>query len=243
MRDDSTDRYGYFITLEGGEGAGKTTLRDRLAEQLTGLGHTCLCTREPGGTEVGQALRSLLLQGGDLAVETELLLYAADRAEHVASTILPALQAGQVVLCDRFADSTVAYQGYGRQLDLTVIEQLNRIATRGLSPHLTLWLDIPVRDGLQRARARAQQASESLDRLEQTAIEFHERLHAGFGQLAQQHSERIRRIDAGQNREQVFADAWAIVVASCPQLAAPAQPQSTNVPQGEGSTRQEESAL
>ncbi|MEL7085616.1 MAG: dTMP kinase, partial [Cyanobacteria bacterium J06597_1] len=176
MQDDSTDQQGYFITLEGGEGAGKTTLRDRLAERLTQLGHSCLCTREPGGTEVGRTLRSLLLQGGDLAIETELLLYAADRAEHVASTIGPALQAGQVVLCDRFTDSTVAYQGYGRQLDLAVIEQLNRIATGGLTPHLTLWLDIPVREGLQRARTRAQQTYESLDRLEQAAIAFHERL-------------------------------------------------------------------
>lgn len=209
---------GYFITLEGGEGAGKTTLRDRLAERLTQLGHACLCTREPGGTELGQELRSLLLQGGELAIETELLLYAADRAEHVAATIVPALQAGQVVLCDRFADSTVAYQGYGRQLDLAVIDRLNRIATRGLSPDLTLWLDIPVREGLQRARTRAQQASESLDRLEQTAVEFHERLHHGFCQLAQQEPERIRRVDARQDREQVFDDAWAIVTTCCPQL-------------------------
>ncbi|MGK7912204.1 MAG: dTMP kinase [Synechococcus sp.] len=226
---------GYFITLEGGEGAGKTTLRDRLADRLTQLGHACLCTREPGGTEVGQALRSLLLQGGELAIETELLLYAADRAEHVASTIVPALQAGQVVLCDRFADSTVAYQGYGRQLDLAVIEQLNQIATGGLSPMLTLWLDIPVREGLQRVHTRAQLEAQSPDRLEQTAIEFHERLHNGFCQLARQCPERIRRVDACQDREQVFADAWTIVATCCPQLAQP-------VNGAKGDTLREESA-
>ncbi|MEM9567151.1 MAG: dTMP kinase [Cyanobacteria bacterium P01_E01_bin.34] len=213
---------GYFITFEGGEGAGKTTLRDRLAERLTELGHPCLCTREPGGTEVGQALRSLLLQGGELAVETELLLYAADRAEHVASKIGPALQAGQVVLCDRFTDSTVAYQGYGRQLDLAVIEQLNRIATGGLTPHLTLWLDLPVQEGLQRARVRAQSANELPDRLEQAAIDFHERLHDGFRQLAMNCPGRIQRVDASQAREHVFADSWAIVAGHFPTLSQPA---------------------
>ena len=240
MQDDSTGQYGYFITLEGGEGAGKTTLRDRLAERLTELGHACLCTREPGGTEVGRSLRSLLLQGGDLAIETELLLYAADRAEHVASTIVPALQAGRVVLCDRFADSTVAYQGYGRQLDLDVIEQLNRIATGGLTPTLTLWLDIPVREGLRRARARAQLADESLDRLEQTAIDFHERLHNGFRQLVRQNPERIRRVDASLDREQVFAAAWGIVATRCPQLSQPAKPQPADAL--EGANMQEKSS-
>ena len=212
---------GYFITLEGGEGAGKTTLRDRLATQLTELGYTCVCTREPGGTDVGKSLRALLLQGGDLAIETELLLYAADRAEHVASVIVPALSAGQVVLCDRFADSTVAYQGYGRQLDLDVIDRLNQIATRGISPHLTLWLDVPVLEGLQRARERALNEAGSLDRLEQTAIDFHERLHAGFRQLAQQYPDRIHRVDASLGRQQVFAEAWKLVTAHCLSVSRP----------------------
>ena len=146
------------------------------------------------------------------------MLYAADRAEHVASIILPALAAGEVVLCDRYVDSTVAYQGYGRQLDLTVIHQLNEIATCGLMPNLTLWLDIPVQEGLQRAVERTRDRSGGLDRLEQTALDFHERLHAGFRTLARQFPHRIHRIDGSQTRERVFEDAWGIVKDCLPNL-------------------------
>ena len=209
---------GYFITLEGGEGAGKTTLIEQLAQRLSKCDRPCLCTREPGGTEVGRSLRELLLQGGELAVETELLLYAADRAEHVASTIKPALAAGRVVLCDRYVDSTVAYQGYGRQLDLGLIHQLNAIATGGLMPHLTLWLDIPVREGLRRAAGRADSSSGSLDRLEQTAIDFHERLYTGFRTLARDCPQRIVRIDGSQTRDRVFERAWEILTEQFPTL-------------------------
>ena len=192
---------------------------DRIAAQLSNLGQPCLCTREPGGTDIGRSLRELLLQGGDLAIETELLLYAADRSEHVASTICPALAAGQIVLCDRYVDSTVAYQGYGRQLDLETIDRLNAIATRGLMPDLTLWLDVPVQEGLRRAHDRALTSAGSLDRLEQTALDFHERLHEGFRQLAQQYPGRICRLDACRPPDVLFAAAWEILVERCPQLA------------------------
>jgi dTMP kinase len=139
-----------FITLEGGEGVGKTTQQALLALQLRQAGYPCLCTREPGGTALGRALREILLHGDPLTPLAELFLYAADRAEHVQKCILPALAAGQVVVCDRFTDSTLAYQGYGRGLDLQQVRQLNHLATGGLQPHLTLWLDLPPEVGLAR---------------------------------------------------------------------------------------------
>jgi len=192
-----------FITLEGGEGVGKTTQQALLAERLQREGYACVSTREPGGTALGEALRELLLHGDPLTPLAELLLYAADRAEHVNKVIAPALAVGQVVICDRFTDSTLAYQGYGRGLNLEQIRQLNHLATGGLQPQLTLWLDLAPEVGLARSRLG--------DKLEQEHLEFHRRVYRGFQALAAAEPQRIVRIDAGGSPLEVAARIWSVV--------------------------------
>ncbi|MFS8776728.1 dTMP kinase [Synechococcus sp. W65.1] len=200
-----------FITLEGGEGVGKTTQQALLAQQLRQAGYPCLCTREPGGTALGRALREILLHGDPLTPLAELFLYAADRAEHVQKCILPALAAGQVVVCDRFTDSTLAYQGYGRGLDLQQVRQLNHLATGGLQPHLTLWLDLPPEVGLARKASGPLTRTGLADRLEQERLEFHRRVHQGFQALAAAEPQRIVRIDAEGSPLEVAARIWSVV--------------------------------
>jgi dTMP kinase len=200
-----------FITLEGGEGVGKTTQQALLALQLRQAGYPCLCTREPGGTALGRALREILLHGDPLTPLAELFLYAADRAEHVQKCILPALAAGQVVVCDRFTDSTLAYQGYGRGLDLQQVRQLNHLATGGLQPHLTLWLDLPPEVGLARKASGPLARTGLADRLEQERLEFHRRVHQGFQTLAAAEPQRIVRIDAEGSPLEVAARIWSVV--------------------------------
>ncbi len=189
---------GWFISLEGIEGAGKTTQIQLLADWFTQQGYGVLITREPGGTALGQALRQLLLQH-TLPQRTELLLYAADRATHVQEVLQPALQKYQIILCDRYTDSTVAYQGYGRGLNRAMIDQINAIATAGLTPHLTLWLDVPVAIGLARAKGRG-----ALDQMEQQSIAFYERVRQGYQDLSTQYPERLVRIQAELSRAEVF---------------------------------------
>jgi dTMP kinase len=188
---------GLFITLEGGDGVGKTTQQVLLAKRLRQDGYDCLCTREPW------AMRDLLLYGDPLNPLAELFLFEADRAKHVNEVVVPALAAGQVVVCDRFTDSTLAYQGYGRGLDLEQVRQLNHLATGGLQPHLTLWLDLPPEVGLAR--------SGFADRLEQERLEFHRRVHQGFQTLAASEPQRIIRIDAQGSPLEVAARIWSAV--------------------------------
>jgi dTMP kinase len=182
---------------------GKTTQQALLAERLQREGYACVSTREPGGTALGEALRELLLHGDPLTPLAELLLYAADRAEHVNKVIAPALAVGQVVICDRFTDSTLAYQGYGRGLNLEQIRQLNHLATGGLQPQLTLWLDLAPEVGLARSRLG--------DKLEQEHLEFHRRVYRGFQALAAAEPQRIVRIDAGGSPLEVAARIWSVV--------------------------------
>ena len=196
---------GRFLVLEGIDGCGKTTQLQALADWLptSGLmpaGATLVCTREPGGTELGQALRQLLLHstGGQAPHhQAELLLYAADRVQHLAQVIRPALVAGHWVLCDRFTGSTAAYQGHGRGLPLALITQLEAIATGGLQPDLTLWLDLPLELSQQRRQQR------QLDRLESAGEPFHQRVAAGFAQLARER--QWQRIDASAPFDAVTA--------------------------------------
>ena len=199
-------RNGYFITLEGGEGAGKSTLQAGLAARLRKAGFRVVLTREPGGTPLGKKLRKALLHGGHVSPAAELLLYAADRAQHVDSVISPALDKGYVVLCDRFSDSTVAYQGYGRKLDLAAIERLNQMAQQGVEPDLTLWLDLPAEAGLARTRRRSKKG----DRLEAEARVFHERVRKGFRAQARRFPHRIVRIDAAGSAAGVADKAWRL---------------------------------
>ncbi len=196
---------GLFISLEGIEGAGKTTQTQLLAAWLSQQGHAVLITHEPGGTALGQSLRTLLLQH-TLPQRTELLLYAADRATHVQEVLKPALQNQQIILCDRYTDSTVAYQGYGRGLDLTLIQQINAIATEGLTPDVTLWLDVPVAVGLARAQGRG-----ILDQMERQSLTFHQQVRQGYEDLARQYPERLVRIDGELPPEQVFTQICGVI--------------------------------
>ncbi|PSR15483.1 dTMP kinase [filamentous cyanobacterium CCP3] len=211
---------GKLLVFEGVEGCGKSTQLQILGAALQqssglqqlqrrGLIPQILATREPGGTELGLGLRQLLLGdrgGAAMASRAELLLYAADRAQHVEEVIRPALAAGSWVLCDRYIDSTVAYQGYGRGLELALIEQLNQVATGGLLPDLTLWLRLDAEVGLARTRQRG-----SADRMEQADLAFHQRVQGGFEALAQQHPERIVAIDATKDIDTVAREIFAVV--------------------------------
>ncbi|MBU7583011.1 MAG: dTMP kinase [Nostoc sp. TH1S01] len=193
---------GKLIVFEGVEGCGKTTQMQLCCQWLESLGISVIVTREPGGTELGVHLRRLLLEKSEdkpVADVTELLLYAADRAQHVEQELKPNLAAGKYILCDRYTDSTVAYQGYGRGLNMSLIEKLNNIATSGLTSDLTIWLDVDVEVGLSRKRGDAA----GLDRIEQETIAFHRRVQQGYSQLAAAHPSRIVQIDGSLSKETV----------------------------------------
>jgi dTMP kinase len=192
---------GLFITLEGGEGAGKSSVMARIGKLLTVEGHNVVVTREPGGTPLGEAVRQLLLVSASqeaIGAQTELLLFLAARAQHLRDVIVPALAEGKIVLCDRFNDSSVAYQGYGRQLGSDRVAELCRLACGGFEPSLTFLLDVDPKIGLARATAHRER-----DRLEREDAAFHRRVREGFLRLARQNPERIRVIDAGQPFNQV----------------------------------------
>jgi dTMP kinase len=196
---------GVFIALEGGEGAGKSTQAKRLHAWLTAQGHAVLLTREPGGTAVGSALRNLLLDPatGDMSARTEVLVYAADKSEHVDAVLEPALAAGQVVITDRYVDSTLAYQGAGRAIDITDLEWIARWATDGLRPHLTVVLDIDPVDGLARAGEP--------DRIESEPLDFHQRVREHFLRLAEGDPEHYVVVPAGGEPDVVHAAIRAAV--------------------------------
>ena len=189
-----------FITVEGIEGAGKTTCLDLIEQRVRQRGHALLVTREPGGTALGEDLRALLLghRHEGMADDTELLLMFAARAEHLQARILPALWAGSWVLCDRFTDATYAYQGYGRGIDLGRIAILEQWVQGGRRPDLTLLMDLPVEIGLERAGKRS-----TPDRFESEAFAFFERVRSGYLSLADAQPDRFRVIDAAQSLQQV----------------------------------------
>jgi dTMP kinase len=196
-----------FITLEGGEGAGKTTQIIHLAGILSEYGVQCILTREPGGTDLGKKIRALLLhpENTGMAPETELLLYMADRAEHINTVIQPALAAGKAVLCDRFFDATLVYQGAARGLDLEWASRLHALVFSGLTPDLTLLLDLPPEVGLSRARRQLEKGGRSAQesRFENEDIDFHQRVREGYLDLAHREPKRFRLIDAAQDEAQV----------------------------------------
>ena len=206
---------GKLIVFEGVEGSGKTSQLQRCSHWLETSGllekwggidkkSQLTVTREPGGTSLGLGLRKLLLEVGStptpqaIADRAELLMYAADRAQHVEELLKPQIELGAIILCDRYTDSTVAYQGYGRGLDLNLIEQLNHIATGGLQSDLTLWLDVDAEIGLKRVRQRG-----SADRMELANLDFHRRVQQGFTQLAASYPQRIVRVDASKSQDEV----------------------------------------
>lgn len=207
---DTTPILGRFISFEGTEGVGKTTAIDQLCARLQDSGIDYLRTREPGGSPFAERLREILLNPAtDIDDDTELLLLFAARCDHMQQVILPALQRGTWVICDRFTDSTIAYQGFGRAHgDDTMRAKIDTLITQFVTqlPELTLWLDLPVLEGMARANKRS-----AADRFEQQATEFFTWVHKGFSALAAEHPERIQRIDASGSAEEVRARVWQTV--------------------------------
>lgn len=196
---------GLFITFEGGDGCGKTTQIKLLDEYLRSKGYKTLLTREPGSKGLGIKLREILLNyDGDVSPTCESFLFLADRAQHVDCIIKPALEEGVVVLCDRHTDSTVAYQGYGRGLDLEQIHNLNNIATNGLKPDLTIVLDVDVETSQNRVGSEK-------DRMESAGLEFFERVRKGFLEIAKQEPERVKVIDSIQTIEEIHKQILELV--------------------------------
>lgn len=208
---------GFFITFEGIEGCGKSTQLKLLARNLTTHGHEVTVTREPGGCPISDQVRGILLDANNSAMTpmAELLLYAAARAQHVAEIVVPALKEDRIVICDRFTDATVAYQGYGRQLNLTVINQLNQLATAGLRPDLTILLDCPVEVGLSRALARINSSQGAREeRFELESMQFHQKVRDGYLQLADKEADRFIVIsDEGKSIQETEAAVIAAVIA------------------------------
>jgi len=203
-----------FVSFEGGDGTGKTTQIHALESYLRSRGRSSLATREPGGTSLGKLIRKVLLEVGDheIAPSTELFLYLADRAQHVSEVIRPAIDAGKIVLCDRFTDSTLAYQGYGRGIDVALLRLFNDVADHGVRPDLTFLLDCPVALGLARTNQRQREAAQPReDRFEREKIEFHEKIRAGFLAMACAEPARFRVIDAAQAAEDVARDIQKII--------------------------------
>jgi dTMP kinase len=197
---------GWFITFEGIEGCGKTTQMRALAERLAEKGYPVVVTREPGGCPISLKIRDILLDAANsrMVPLAELLLYAAARAQHVAEVIKPALDAGKIVLCDRFTDATVAYQGYGRELDLALIGELNNLATGNVRPRLTVLIDCEVETGLKRANARIEASTGAREeRFELESVQFHRRVREGYLRLAAAEPDRFIVIDGTRSMSEV----------------------------------------
>ncbi|MBW2039184.1 MAG: dTMP kinase [Deltaproteobacteria bacterium] len=190
---------GLLVTFEGIEGSGKSTQIGLVREFLEGEGYPCLVTKEPGGDPLGEVIKGILLEKGDLRIDplAELFLFGADRAQHVAEVLRPALGQGRVVLCDRFIDATVAYQGYGRGVDIGLVEEVNRWTTGGLVPDVTILLDCPVEVGMSRA--------EGTDRFEREGYAFHQRVREGYLRIAHQEHQRIKVV-SGEGEEGVIQE-------------------------------------
>ncbi len=201
-----------FISFEGGEGSGKTTQIRAVADRLAESGHDCVVTKEPGGTVIGEKIRAILLSPGTGALDpvTELLLYAADRNQHVREMIQPMLAAGKIVLCDRFLDSTRVYQGFARGLDKKLIDRLNDLVLGLLRPDLTFLLDIKPEEGLKRVWRQVESGGRPVDetRFENERLLFHQKVRNGYLELSFQEPDRFVVIDAAGSPDQVFNAIW-----------------------------------
>jgi dTMP kinase len=209
----STTKRGLFITFEGPEGSGKSTQLRRLAQKLRAEGHTVLETAEPGGTPIGMQIRRVMLDAKNLEMRptTELLLMFAARAQNVDESILPALSRGEIVLSDRFTDSTLAYQGVARGLGSEVVYEVDRIACRGLVPDLTIVVDIEPSLGLERAHGRNRKTQDVETRIDEHAVDFHRKVRDAYLQLAAEESKRVKLVDGSHSEENVEKDVWEAV--------------------------------
>jgi len=200
-------RLSLFITFEGVEGSGKTTQIRRLKRYLTQKGIPCKVSREPGGSPIGEKVRQILLNPDhrEMVPLSELLLYEAARSQHVKEVIRPLLKRGMTVLCDRFSDATIAYQGYGRGVDLRLIKKVNHLSTQGIEPDVTFLLDCPSDVGLKRALRRNRSLrGEKEDRFEREKVQFHHRVRRGYLSIAKKEPHRVKVIDTRQGEEKVF---------------------------------------
>jgi dTMP kinase len=206
---------GIFITFEGMDGSGKTTQMHRLAERLRSLGRAATETVEPGGPPISQKIRRILLDSAnqELSPTTEILLYFASRAQNVDQCILPALGRGEIVLSDRFTDSSLVYQGVGRGLGILTVNDLERIACRGLKPDLTILVDVDAEASLARARSRNQAEPHCETRMDDQAIEFHLKVHQAYHALAAAEPERVKLVDGRAGMDEIEREVWSIVSA------------------------------
>jgi len=194
---------GIFITVEGTDGSGKTTQINFIKKYMEEKGYSVVLTREPGGTRIGEKIRTIILdpENKEMDYITEMLLYASARAQIISELVKPAIDEGKVVICDRYVDSSYAYQGYGRGIDVDLITKINNIATRGMMPDITFWFDISPEAALKRRKT-----SSSPDRIEREKLDFYNRVYNGYSVLANMYPERIKRIDAARDIEQVSMD-------------------------------------
>jgi dTMP kinase len=199
-----------FITFEGGEGSGKTTIIDSLLKELLDLGYLVVKTREPGGSKIAEEIRNVILNVENIEMDyrTEALLYAASRRQHLKEVILPQLQTGSIVLCDRFLDSSLAYQGYARNLGINEVFNINQYATEGLLPDLTFYIDVDPKIGL----SRIQKAHRNVDRLDLEATSFHLQVRKGYLEVAKMFPKRIIVIDGNRTIEKIYSEIKQIIL-------------------------------
>lgn len=204
---------GIFITIEGPDGAGKTSVIKKLIPMLVKtVQQEIVATREPGGSRIAEEIRELILnpENIEMDIRTEALLYAAGRRQHLVEKIIPALETGKVVICDRFVDSSLAYQGVARGIGISEVAEINQFATDNLSPDLTLYLDIEAQLGLERINQNKD--NRQFDRLDQETLEFHEKVRSAYLAIAKEQSERIVQIDASQELEKVVAECYQTII-------------------------------
>ena len=217
------EKPGFFLTIEGMDGCGKSTQVDMLADRLLADGYDLVVAQEPGGTRIGGWIRSMLLdsRNNDLHPNAELLLYFASRVQNIAEVICPALEKGRVVICDRFTDATVAYQGYGRNLGADCVKQIDNLTCWAFTPDLTVWLDINPSIALARARKRNASRQADEGRMESLSIDFFERVRRGYEQIEAEDPKRVRRVDATGSPTQVAERILAIVMPELERSVAP----------------------
>ncbi len=210
---------GIFITLEGPDGAGKTTVIKKLSEQLMKeINMEVVTTREPGGIPIAEEIRQVILdpKNNEMDERTEALLYAAARRQHLVQKVLPSLEAGKIVLCDRFIDSSIAYQGVGRGIGKTEVQKINDFAIEGHYPDLTIYLDVPSEIGLERINKGRKQSE--LDRLDNESLDFHKKVRSAYLDLVKEHSERIVLIDTEDNIEKVVKNCYDLIKDKYPSI-------------------------